>query len=51
VGELEADVKDGRMAINAPLARALIGKMVGESVEVITPNGEKIYEILKIKFV
>jgi transcription elongation factor GreA len=32
------------------LARALIGKMVGESVEVITPNGEKIYEILKIKF-
>ena len=50
VGELEADVKDGRMAINAPLARALIGKMVGESVEVITPNGEKIYEILKIKF-
>ncbi len=51
VGELEADVKDGRMAINAPLARALIGKMAGESVEVITPNGEKIYEILKIKFV
>ena len=51
VGELEADVKDGRMAINAPLARALIGKMVGESVEVIAPNGEKIYEILKIKFV
>ncbi len=51
VGELEADVKDGRMAINAPLARALIGKMVGESVEVITPKGEKIYEILKIKYV
>ncbi len=51
VGELEADVKAGSLAINAPLARALIGKMVGESVEVITPNGEKIYEILKIKFV
>ena len=51
VGELEADVKDGRMAINAPLARALIGKMVGESVEVTTPKGEKMYEILKIKFV
>ncbi len=51
VGELEADVKTGSMAINAPLARALIGKMVGESVEVITPKGEKIYEILKIKFV
>ncbi len=51
VGELEADVKAGSLAINAPLARALIGKMVGESVEVITPKGEKIYEILKIKFV
>ncbi len=51
VGELEADVKAGSLAINAPLARALIGKMVGESVEVTTPKGEKMYEILKIKFV
>ena len=51
VGELEADVKAGRMAINAPLARALIGKVVGESVEVITPKGENSYEVLKIKFV
>jgi transcription elongation factor GreA len=51
VGELEADIKAGRLAITAPLARALIGKDVGDSVEVTTPNGEKSYEILKVKFV
>ena len=51
VGEAEADVKAGRLAITAPLARALIGKQVGESVEVFTPKGEKAYEILKVKFV
>lgn len=50
VGEDEADVKQGRLAITAPLARALIGKEKGESVEVNTPKGEKVYEILKIKF-
>ena len=51
VGELEADIKAGRLAITAPLARALIGKDVGDSVEVITPKGEKGYEIVKVKFV
>ncbi len=51
VGELEADIKAGRLAITAPLARALIGKDVGDSVEVITPKGEKAYEIVKVKFV
>ena len=51
VGEMEADVKDGRIAITSPLARALIGKSVGDSVEVSTPKGEKSYEILKIKYV
>ena len=51
VGELEADVREGRMAINAPLARALIGKEAGDSVEVVTPNGEKLYEIVKIEYV
>ncbi len=51
VGELEADVKAGRLAITAPLARALIGKEVGESVEVSTPKGEKVYEIVKVRFV
>ena len=50
VGEVEADVKAGRLAINAPLARSLIGKTVGDSVEVVTPKGEKVYEILKVKF-
>jgi transcription elongation factor GreA len=51
VGELEADVKAGRLAITAPLARALIGKEVGDSVEVNTPKGEKAYEILEVNFV
>jgi transcription elongation factor GreA len=50
VGEMEADVKQGRLAITAPLARALIGKQVGDSVDVSTPKGEKVYEVLKIKF-
>ncbi len=50
VGELEADVKAGRLAITAPLARALIGKTVGDSVDVSTPKGEKSYEIVKVKF-
>jgi transcription elongation factor GreA len=50
VGEVEADVKSGRLAINSPLGRALIGKSVGEAVDVITPNGDKMYEILKVKF-
>ena len=51
VGEMEADVKEGRLAITAPLARALIGKEVGDSVEVMTPAGSKAYEILKVQFV
>lgn len=50
VGETEADVKAGRLAINSPLARALIGKSVGDSVDVTTPKGDKMYEILKVKF-
>lgn len=51
VGQDEADVKDGRLSITAPLARALVGKTVSDSVEVPTPNGEKAYEILRIEFV
>ncbi|MDP2151674.1 MAG: transcription elongation factor GreA [Parvibaculum sp.] len=50
VGELEADVKKGRISITSPLARALIGKSVGDSVEVVTPGGGKSYEVLKISF-
>jgi len=51
VGEDEADVKQGRLAITAPLARAIIGRKVGDVVEVNTPKGEKGYEIRKVKFV
>ncbi|MEO1191161.1 MAG: transcription elongation factor GreA [Pseudomonadota bacterium] len=50
VGELEADVAKGRLAISAPISRALIGKSVGDSVEVHTPKGEKAYEILKVSY-
>ncbi len=50
VGEVEANVKEGRISIISPLARALIGKKVGDSVEVATPGGGKSYEILKVKF-
>ncbi len=50
VGESEADVKAGRVSITSPTARALIGKKVGDSVEVNTPGGGKSYEILKVAF-
>jgi transcription elongation factor GreA len=50
VGESEADVRSGRVSISSPTARALIGKKVGDSVEVNTPGGGKSYEILKIAF-
>lgn len=51
VGQDEADVKKGRLAVTAPLARALIGKEKGDSVEVNTPKGEKGYQILRVRFV
>ena len=50
VGEDEADVGRGRLSITSPLARALIGKGVGESVEVSTPRGAKSYEVVGVKF-
>ena len=50
VGETEADVEKGKLNVKSPLARALIGKDVGDSVEVRTPGGEKNYEILKIEY-
>ncbi|MEQ8269129.1 MAG: transcription elongation factor GreA [Parvibaculum sp.] len=50
VGELEADVKAGRVSITSPLARALIGKSAGDTVEVVTPGGGKSYEVLKVEF-
>jgi len=51
VGEHEADVKAGRISLSSPLSRAMIGKEVGEVVEVNTPGGVKAYEILKVEWV
>ena len=50
VGEPEADAKQGRISITSPLARALIGKTKGASVEVVTPSGAKAYEIKKVEW-
>jgi transcription elongation factor GreA len=50
VGEIEADIKKGRLAVTSPLARALIGRSKGESVEVDTPRGAKSYEIIKVSY-
>jgi len=50
VGEYEADIKQNKLSLTAPLSRALIGKKVGDTVEVNTPKGQKAYEILKVEF-
>ena len=50
VGEAEADIERGMLNIRSPLARALIGKDEGDSVEVKTPGGIKSYEILSIRY-
>ncbi len=50
VGENEADVKQALISVKSPIARALIGKKVGDSVEVTTPGGGKSYEILAVQF-
>jgi len=50
VGEDEADISHGRLSVTSPLARALIGKVVGDSVEVSTPRGSKSYEVVKVAF-
>jgi transcription elongation factor GreA len=50
VGDLEADVKEGRISISSPIARALIGKSVGDTVEVAAPGGARSYEITKVKY-
>jgi transcription elongation factor GreA len=51
VGEVEADIAKGRLNLRSPLARALIGKAAGDSVEVMTPGGGKSYEVLDVRFV
>ncbi|WEF23854.1 transcription elongation factor GreA [Paracoccus sp. S3-43] len=50
VGEAEANIESGLLNIRSPLARALIGKDVGDSVDVATPGGQRSYEILAIRF-
>ncbi|HEX8533993.1 MAG TPA: transcription elongation factor GreA [Allosphingosinicella sp.] len=51
VGQTEADAKVGRISYSSPLGRALIGRSVGEEVEVSAPSGDKYYEIEKIEFI
>ena len=51
VGEAEADIENGLLNIRSPLARALIGKEPGDSVDVKTPGGQRSYEVLTVRFV
>ena len=50
VGDHEADVREGRISLSSPLSRAMIGKAVGDVVEVSTPGGIKAYEITKVEW-
>lgn len=50
VGDVEADVKLGRISISSPIARALIGKAIGDTVEVTAPGGAHAYEIINVTF-
>ena len=51
VGQSEADAKEGKISYNSPLGRALIGREVGDEVEVTTPSGDRYYEVSKVEFV
>jgi len=51
VGQMEADAKVGRISYNSPLGRALIGRNVGDDVEVSTPSGDRYYNVAKIEFI
>lgn len=50
VGQHESDIESGKLSVTAPLARGLIGKSLGDSVEVKTPGGSKTYEIVKVDY-
>ena len=50
VGSEESDAKSGKLSVTSPLARALIGKTLGDSAEVNTPSGKKSYEIIEVNF-
>ncbi len=47
----EADIKIGRLSVSSPLAKALIGKKIGDTVSVPAPGGDRSYEILGVKFI
>lgn len=51
VGEDESNIEEGRLSITAPLARALIGKEQGDSIEVMTPGGSKAYEVIEVNYI
>lgn len=51
VGESEADISNGRLNMRSPLARALIGKEEGDSVEVTAPGGARSYEVVRVRYV
>jgi transcription elongation factor GreA len=51
VGVHEADIKIGRLSVSSPLAKALIGKTIGDTVSVPAPGGDRSYEILGVKFI
>ncbi len=51
MGETEADIERGLLNIRSPLARALIGKDEGDSVDVKTPGGQRSYEVVSVRFV
>ena len=51
VGEDESDIKGGLLSIRSPIARALIGKEEGETTEVVTPGGQRTYEIARVEYV
>lgn len=50
VGDLEANVREGKISISSPIARALIGKSKGDTAEVTTPKGARSYEVLKVEW-
>ena len=51
VGDLESDIKEGRIAVTSPIARAMIGKEEGDEIVVNAPGGEKIYEIIGVEYI
>ena len=51
VGEEEADIRDGRISIASPIARALIGKSEGDEVRVQAPGGDRVYEVLQVRYI